>query len=127
MTIGNNVGECSKGSFSSEGYLVLVNLLGREGVLFNTGDFDKESPCWFSECDKFLKSCGISFDVRDDLLFKNAAEALDAARDFVNSRGDVTVEELRPRIRKVRLEHSLRWLDEVADYGSPYLKGLKLV
>ncbi len=127
VKIGNNVGECAKGSWSSEGYLVLVNLYGRDGVLFRTGDFDKESPCWFSGCDRFLKSCGIGFGARDDLLFKSAGEALDATRGFVNNWCDVTVEELRPRIRKVRLEHSLRWLDEVADYGSPDLKGLKRV
>lgn len=128
MKIGNDIGECLKGSWSSQGYLVFVNLLGRDGIIFRTREVVNPAvACGFAECDKFLGLCGLSFGPRDDMLFKSADEALDATRDFVNKQVAVTVEELHPRIRKVRMNHSLEWLDEVADYGSPDLKGLKLV
>lgn len=128
MKIGNDVGECLKGSWSSQGYLVFVNLLGRDGIIFRTREVVNPAvACGFAECDKFLGLCGLSFGPRDDMLFKSADEALDATRDFVNNQVAVTVEELHPRIRKVMMNHSLEWIDEVADCGSPDLNGLKLV
>lgn len=127
MKIGNKIGECVKGSWSSEGYLVLVSLPGRDGGLFRAGGVDKNVDCGFSECDKFLGLCGLGFGDRTDMLFKTANEALDATRDFFDNQDVVTIKDLRPRIRKVRFEHSMKWLDEAADFGSPRLKGLRRV